>query len=166
MTVNLLTSIEQLVQRKADLLREADEIDRELERVRLALNGHAPQPRTAPVKRNYRRDIRVAGSIPNDIYGALEVREPRSIKDLSAHLKVSAQVVQSYCRGMVQTGHLHRVRLHDMGRTYVYSRTAETFAPMPQSSPKESDDELGQRSPSNVTTGADTTSQDKVTSHA
>lgn len=166
MSMNLLTSIEQLVQRKADLLREADEIDRELERVRLALNGHMPQPRHTPVKRNFRRDIRIDGSIPNDIYAALELREPRTIADIAVHLNVSKQTVANWCTRMVATERLHRVRVHGHGRKYLYSRTAEVFAPMPQASSGEGDDELGQSGPSNATTGVDTTSLEKVTSHA
>ena len=161
---NLTTSVEQLIQRRADLLREVSQIDTELERVKLALQG-APSRPGRPIRTNYRRDIRVTGSVPNDIYAALAIREPRSVKDLAAHIKVSTALVSLKCKAMTDVGRLHRVRPHNMGRTYVYARTAEALITTAPDAPPASDDELGIGGEPPVTTDADTSSSERDTSH-
>lgn len=127
MTVALASSIESLLQRKAELLREVAEIDAELERAALALQGVARQGRPRPIRQNYRRDLRVAGSVPNDIYAALAVREPQSIKELADHLKVKLPNLGVQCHRMAMGGQLSRVRVHGMGRTYLYARTSSAL---------------------------------------
>lgn len=149
MNTNLTASVEQLLQRRVDLLREVTEIDTELERVKLALQGAHPQPRQRPIRTNFRRDIRAAGSIPNDIYAALAVREPRSAKDLAAHLKLNPTYVGVQCKAMADAGRLHRVRLHNRGRTYFYARTADVLIATSTTETPASDDELGQRNSAN-----------------
>jgi len=163
--MSVLATIEQLLARQADLRREADEIDRELERVRLALQGGRPTP-ARHTTRNFRRDIRVAGSVPNHIYAALAVREPQTIKDLAAHLKKSPQATSTYCTNMVQRGQLSRVHLHTNGRTYVYARTADAFALAPEPIGSGDDDELGHAHGTATSPSAPATiSPDEDTSH-
>ena len=123
----IATSIEALLARRTDLLREISEIDAELERATLALQGLLDGRRPPPIRHNFRRDLRVSGSIPNAIYTALALREPRSIKDLAAHLNVHENTLNRECKRMIQAGYLSRVCLQNRGRSYVYARTTEAL---------------------------------------
>lgn len=157
----VLGAIETALQRKSDLLREVAEIDAELERAKLAISGaHQIEPR----RRDFSRDIRRDGSLPNEIYAALETKEPQTVGDLATAVRRTPGAIQPWLRDMVNSKRLHRVRLAGAtGRTAIYARTREAldgFVNDNTPAPAPADDELGQ---ANGATSAGTTDQDSTT---
>jgi hypothetical protein len=148
---DVLSAVEQLLQRKADLLGEVESIDEQVDRIRLAL-GKGPPIQS---NRNYKhpREIRPDGTMPNEIVAALAVREPRTIRDIAAYTKRTTAHISLVLTPMVRTGRVFRTQIQGQGRAYVYARSeaalrAFTDAPTPPANPPPGDDdELGQGTP-------------------
>lgn len=156
--VSVLSAIEQLIQRRADLLQEVAAIESELERAQVALSGDVRAVRVAlRGHRNDKRDRRPDGSLPNMIVASLAAKEPRTLNDIAAYIQRKSPTVYVALREMVMAGQLFRVRASGQGSPNIYARSESVLreyaaaprigARQPADAPSSGDDELGQDIP-------------------
>lgn len=167
-TVSLIGEIERLIQQKQSLLEQASEIDRELERVKLAIQG-VTGTRIGKPPRDLTRELRPDGSAENAIFAALAAKEPRTLNDIAAYSRRPIPTLRNALSAMVQAGRLYRATLPAQGNPSIYARTKAALGPPKQSPPAPNeDDELGivAAAPSGASPDAALSTSDRGGSHA